>query len=98
MTKKQKLLEWVTRAGPLLESQVVGSGMSKALNDLLLEGKVEMIAHPTVKERGMVGDVPATGIRLRRRCIHAAGCVHTETCDEAGHCTSLEPGGLKCSP
>ena len=61
MTKKDRLLDWVTRSGPLLESQVVGSGMSKELNALILEGKLVMIAHPTVKD----GGAPAAGVALQ---------------------------------
>lgn len=61
MSKKEKLLDWVTRSGPLLESQIVGSGMSKALNDLLMERKVTMIPHPTVNDRG---GVPAAAVAL----------------------------------
>jgi hypothetical protein len=63
MTKKQRLLEWLGRveSRTLLESQVVASGMSAALNDLLLEGKVTLIAHPTVKERG---GAPAAAVCL----------------------------------
>jgi len=65
MNKKDKLLAWVTRSGPILESQIVGSGMSRALNDLLIEGKVTIIPHPTVKEKG---GAPAAAVMPRRPC------------------------------
>jgi hypothetical protein len=50
--KEEKLLEWIknTPSGMVLESQIVGSGLSKALNELLLKGLVELDAHPTVKD------------------------------------------------
>jgi hypothetical protein len=60
MAKENKLLEWLGRSSPLLESQVVGSGMSKALNALLLHGYADMEAHPTVKE----GRAPAAAVRI----------------------------------
>ena len=60
MSKKQKLLDWVARSGPLLESQVVGSGLNAALNECLREGSLTIIAHPTVKD----GNAPAAGVAL----------------------------------
>lgn len=69
--KEQKLLEWLGRVegGMLLESQVTSSGMSRALNDLILKGLVTLVEHPTVRERtslpGVV--VPATAVVLIRR-------------------------------
>ena len=62
MNKKQKLLEWVERAEILTEAQIVGSGMSRTLDELLLEGKLDIIPHPTVRE----GNAPAAGIILRK--------------------------------
>jgi hypothetical protein len=59
--RHKKLLEWLGRTGMLLESQIVGSGMSKALNDLLLEGKVDIVPHPTVKD----GKAPAAAVVLK---------------------------------
>jgi hypothetical protein len=61
MMKHKKLLEWLGRTGMLLESQITGSGMSKALNDLLLEGKVDIVPHPTVKD----GKAPAAAVVLK---------------------------------
>jgi hypothetical protein len=61
MMKHKKLLEWLGRTGMLLESQVRGSGMSKAINDLLLEGKIDIVPHPTVKD----GNAPAAAIVLK---------------------------------
>jgi hypothetical protein len=42
----RKLLEWLDRSEPLLESQVVGAGLSNALNTALLDGLADMGAHP----------------------------------------------------
>lgn len=66
MTKREKLAEWLRTApeGVLLESQVVGSGLSAALNELLREGQADIIEHPTVRERS---GIPATGVILRSR-------------------------------
>jgi hypothetical protein len=50
MNKTDRLVEWVERTGCVLESQIVGSGMSHALNDALLAGRVDMAAHPTVRD------------------------------------------------
>jgi hypothetical protein len=49
--KVRKLLAWLERSSPLLESQIVGSGLSGALNDALRDGLADMGAHPTVQER-----------------------------------------------
>lgn len=51
MTRTERLLEWIGRAGMLLESQIVAAGMSSALNALLRDRKAEIVAHPTVRER-----------------------------------------------
>ena len=63
--KEKRLLEWLqtTPSGTLLESQVVGSGLSGALNSLLLAGKVDMAEHPTVRERS---GIPASAVVLKR--------------------------------
>lgn len=63
-TKEQKLLDWLGRVegNMLLESQVVGSGLSAALNELLLAGKVTIEPHPTVREGG--SRVPAAAVVL----------------------------------
>jgi hypothetical protein len=50
--KVRKLIEWLARTSPLLESQIIGSGLSGALNDALRDRLADMGAHPTVKERG----------------------------------------------
>ena len=62
--KAKRLLEWVERTGSVLESQVVGSGMSAALNELLLLKKVDMAPHPTVREKG---GAPAAAIVPKSR-------------------------------
>ncbi len=54
--KTRKLMEWLARNDMLLESQIVGSGLSKALDDALVQGWAEITAHPTVKD----GKIPAT--------------------------------------
>lgn len=61
--KEKRLLEWLqsVQGGTLLESQVVGSGLSGALNSLLLAGKVDMAEHPTVRERS---GIPAAAVML----------------------------------
>jgi hypothetical protein len=62
--KARKLLEWLLRTdGMLLESQVVASGMSRAIDDLILARLVTLEAHPTVKER-TTPPIPATAIVL----------------------------------
>jgi hypothetical protein len=48
----RKLLEWLGRTSPLLETQIVASGSSGALNEALRYRLVDMRAHPTVRERG----------------------------------------------
>lgn len=57
---ERKLLEWCART-LVLESQVVSSGLSRALNELLLKGAVRMIDHPTVRE-GKSRVVPASAV------------------------------------
>jgi hypothetical protein len=57
--KVRKLVEWLARTSPLLESQVVASGLSRALNEALLDGLATMGEHPTVKERS---GVPAAAV------------------------------------
>lgn len=49
--KTRKLMEWLARNEMLLESQIVGSGLSKALDDALVQGWAEITAHPTVQRR-----------------------------------------------
>jgi hypothetical protein len=61
--REKKLLDWVTRKQPVLEVQVVGSGLSGALNGLLRAGLVTLADHPTVKGRG---GIPATAVVLRK--------------------------------
>lgn len=52
MSKKERLLEWVAKVPDgVLESQIVASGMSRTLDELLLDCKVDMKPHPTVKDR-----------------------------------------------
>lgn len=68
MTRKAKrLLEWLERApgGVLLESQVVGSGLSNALNELIRAGLARCDAHPTVTEGAPA--CPACGVFLVRK-------------------------------
>ena len=68
MTPRQrKLLEWLGRASPLLESQIVGASMSKTLDELIVEGLATVAAHPTVKERGVLHDYPATAVVITER-------------------------------
>jgi hypothetical protein len=55
--KVLRLLEFLS-GGPKLESQVVGSGLSAALNDALLAGWCDMQPSATVKEGD--GRYPAT--------------------------------------
>lgn len=57
---ERKLLEWCSRT-LVLESQVTASGLSRALNELLLKGAVRMVDHPTVRE-GKSRLVPATAV------------------------------------
>lgn len=63
--KARKLLEWLKRVdgGTLLESQVVASGMSRAIDELILARLVTLDAHPTVKER-TTPPIPATAVVL----------------------------------
>lgn len=64
LTKKQaRLLDWLA-SGMLLESQIVGSGLARALNECLIHGLVDMVAHPTVKERGTHRDPPAAAVTI----------------------------------
>jgi len=63
LTKQQvKLLHWLGRVdgGILLESQIVGSGLSSALDGLLRAGKVDLTSHPTVRN----GTAPAAAVVL----------------------------------
>lgn len=57
---ERRLLEWCSRT-LVLESQVTASGLSRALNELLLKGAVRMVDHPTVRE-GKSRLVPATAV------------------------------------
>lgn len=64
MNKRQKLLEWIAKCdGGLLEIQITSSGMSKVLDELILEGLVTIIPHATVKE----GKAPAAAVVLREK-------------------------------
>jgi hypothetical protein len=56
--KVRKLVEWLARSSPLLESQIVGSGFDHAVNEALRDRLADMGAHPTVRERG----VPAAAV------------------------------------
>jgi hypothetical protein len=56
----RKLLQWLDQASPLLESQVVESGLSRALDKALMRGFAEMGAHPTARER----DMPAASVSI----------------------------------
>jgi hypothetical protein len=67
--KEKKLYEWVQRTGTLLESQVVASGLSKALNELILRRLVTIDAHPTVMER-TDPPVPAAAVVLLKGAGH----------------------------
>ncbi|BCB21994.1 hypothetical protein [Bosea sp. ANAM02] len=57
---ERKLLEWCART-LVLESQVVASGLSRALNELLLKGAVRLVDHPTVRG-GASRLVPAAAV------------------------------------
>ncbi|CAH1689080.1 conserved hypothetical protein [Hyphomicrobiales bacterium] len=57
---ERKLLEWCART-LVLESQVAASGLSRALNELLLKKAVRMVDHPTVRE-GKSRLVPAAAV------------------------------------
>lgn len=59
--KERRLLEWLGRASPLLESQIVASALSKQLDVLLRLGYADIGAHPTVKDRG---GVPAAAVTI----------------------------------
>lgn len=59
-SSERKLLEWCART-LVLESQVVASGLSRALNELLLKKAVRMVDHPTVRE-GKSRLVPAAAV------------------------------------
>jgi hypothetical protein len=62
--KEAKLLEWVKRVPTgVLESQIVGSGLSKALDGLVRAGLVDIVGHPTVKDRG--SNAPAAAVVVR---------------------------------
>lgn len=58
--KEHKLLEWLGRSSPLLESQVVASGLSNQLNTLLIRNLADMGAHPTVR----AGGAPAASVSI----------------------------------
>jgi len=69
--KEKRLLDWLesVEGNMLLESQVIGSGLGKALHELLLQGKVDIVAHPTVRERSAgtgVPPAPASAVILKR--------------------------------
>ena len=68
--KAKKLLDWLARAegGRLLESQITGSGLSRALDELLLACLVDMEGHPTVKERN---GVPAASVVLKKTDVQS---------------------------
>jgi hypothetical protein len=53
----------------LLESQVIGSGLSAALDELVRGGFVTLDGHPTVRTRGAGGapGIPATAVFLLER-------------------------------
>ena len=61
-SKKTRLLDLVTRKGLILESQIVGQGLLKTLQALLVDGKVDLVPHPTVKRKG----VPAAAVAPRK--------------------------------
>jgi hypothetical protein len=63
--RARKLLERVQRLGSngLLEAQIVASGDSKVLDELLRAGLVDMIAHPTVR----AGKAPAAAVIPRQQ-------------------------------
>jgi hypothetical protein len=50
--------EWLDPTSPLLETQIVASGLSGALNEALRDRLADMGAHPTVRERG----IPAAAV------------------------------------
>ena len=66
--KARKLLEWLRRtdSGMLLETQVVGSGMSRAIDELILARLVTLEDHPTVMER-TDPPMPATAVVLQEK-------------------------------
>src|SRR5262245_9250018 len=57
-----RLLEWLERASPLLETQIVAAGFSATLNALLRDGLADMGAHSTVKD----GRAPAAAVWITR--------------------------------
>lgn len=63
--KARKLLAWLKRSegGMLLESQIVASGLSRAIDELILARLVTLDAHPTVMER-TTPPIPATAVVL----------------------------------
>lgn len=67
--RETKLLLWLQRKSPLLESQIVGSGLSAALNSSLMSGWADMIPHPSVREHG----APAAGVIITEKGKTAIG-------------------------
>jgi hypothetical protein len=51
--KERRLLEWLLRSS-VLESQIVASGLSAALNSLLRSGFADIIADHSVKDKGVL--------------------------------------------
>jgi hypothetical protein len=65
--KTLRLYAWLksVEGNMLLETQVTSSGLSKALDELLLAGVVTLVAHPTVTAMGPAGRYPVTAVVLR---------------------------------
>jgi hypothetical protein len=49
--KVRKLIEWLARTSPLLESQIIASGLSSALNEALRDGLADMGPHNGRRDR-----------------------------------------------
>jgi hypothetical protein len=56
----RKLLEWLDRNSPLLESQIVVAGFDRTLDKALMENFADLGAHPTMREHG----VPAPAVSI----------------------------------
>lgn len=78
-SKTRKLMEWLATNDMLLESQIVGSGLSSALNDALAQGWVELTAHPTVKD----GKSPAAAAFITAKGLAALEPTGTSKQDDA---------------
>jgi len=63
--RRTRLLQWLARSSPVLETRIAGKGLSRTLDELLTNGLASTGVHPKIKETvNDFGEAKATAISI----------------------------------